>query len=180
MDFGLTDDQQGLKQLCRDFARREIAPNAGEWWEKEVFPTDVFRQMGELGLMGLLVPEDYGGTNAGMVAYVAAMEEIGGADQSVGAAWNAHITIGSLPILAFGTEAQKQRWLRPLAEGRNIGAFGLTEPQAGSDAAGIRTRAERDGDSWVVNGTKMFISNAGTDMSLGVTILAVTGRDGDG
>ena len=136
--------------------------------------------MGELGLMGVLVPERYGGADAGAVAYVAAMEQIGVADQSVAAAWNAHITIASLPLLAFGTEEQKQRWLRPLAEGRFIGAFGLTEPEAGSDAAGIRTRARRDGDDWIIDGTKMFISNAGTDMSLGVTILAVTGDNADG
>jgi alkylation response protein AidB-like acyl-CoA dehydrogenase len=130
--------------------------------------------------MGLLVPEAHGGTNAGMVAYVSAMEEIGAADQSVGAAWNAHLTIGSLPLMTYGTDAQKERWLRPLAEGRAIGAFGLTEPDAGSDASGIRTRARRDGDGWVIDGTKMFISNAGTDISLGVTILAVTGEQTDG
>lgn len=177
MNFDLTPEQEALKDLCRDFARKEIAPYAADWWEKEVFPADVFRTMGKLGLMGLLVPEEYGGSNAGMVAYVAAMEEIGAADQSVGAAWNAHITIGTLPLLAFGTEEQRQRWVRPLAEGLGIGAFGLTEPEAGSDAAGIRTRARRDGDGWVIDGTKMFISNAGTEMSLGVTILAVTGED---
>jgi short-chain 2-methylacyl-CoA dehydrogenase len=180
VNFDLTPEQEALKDLCRDFARHEISPYAADWWEKEVFPTALFRTMGELGLMGLLIPEEYGGTNAGMVAYVAAMEEIGAADQSVGAAWNAHITIGSLPLLTFGTEEQRQRWLRPLAEGRYIGAFGLTEPEAGSDAAGIRTRARRDGDDWVINGNKMFISNAGTDMSLGVTILAVTGEGEDG
>ncbi len=180
MDFSLTEDQLALKQLCHDFAAKEIAPHAAEWWDKEVFPSHVFMAMGELGLMGLLVPEQYGGTNAGAVAYVAAMEEIGAADQSVAAAWNAHTTIASLPLLAFGTEEQKQRWLRPLAEGRRLGAFGLTEPEAGSDAAGIRTRAVRDGNEWVINGTKMFISNAGTEISLGVTILAVTGENDDG
>ena len=116
-----TEDQLALKQLCHDFAAKEIAPHAAEWWDKEVFPSHVFKAMGELGLMGLLVPEQYGGTNAGAVAYVAAMEEIGAADQSVAAAWNAHTTIASLPLLAFGTEEQKQRWLRPLAEGRRVG-----------------------------------------------------------
>jgi alkylation response protein AidB-like acyl-CoA dehydrogenase len=180
MDFDLSPEQEALKDLCRDFARREIAPHAGEWWEKEVFPAHVFRKLGELGLMGLLVPEEYGGSNAGMVAYVVGMEEIGAADQSVGAAWNAHLTIGTLPLLAFGTEEQRQRWVRPLAEGTALGAFGLTEPEAGSDASGIRTRARRDGDDWVINGTKMFISNAGTEMSLGVTILAITEVDGSG
>lgn len=180
MDFFLTDEQQALKDLAARFAAREIAPHAARWWEEERFPAEVFLAMGELGLMGLLVPEEYGGSNAGMIGYVAAMEEIGAADQSVAAAWNAHITIGSLPLLAFGTEEQKQRWLRPLAEGRNIGAFGLTEPGAGSDAASIRTRAHRDGDDWVITGTKTFITNAGTPISAGVTLLAVTGEDDDG
>ncbi|MDP1819135.1 MAG: acyl-CoA dehydrogenase family protein [Acidimicrobiales bacterium] len=180
MDFELSADQEALQGLARRFAREVIAPQAADWWEKEYFPVDVMRQLGQLGLMGLLVPERYGGTDAGMVGYVAAMEEIGVADQSFAAAWNAHTTIGSLPLLAFGTEEQRERWLRPLAEGTKLGAFGLTEAEAGSDAAGIRTRAVRDGDEWVINGTKMFISNAGTEMSLGVTLLALTGREEDG
>lgn len=180
MDFELNEDQQGLVDLCRNFAAKEITPYAGAWWEREEFPSKLFLQMGELGLMGLLIPEEYGGTNAGMVAYVAAMEQIGAADQSVGAGWNAHLTIGSLPILAFGNEEQKQRILGPLARGEKLAAFGLTEPQAGSDAAAINTRAVRDGDDWVINGTKMFISNAGTDISGGVTLLAVTGTDDNG
>jgi short/branched chain acyl-CoA dehydrogenase len=180
MDFELDDDQRALRGLAASFAAREIAPHADRWSEEERFPVEVFRHMGQLGLLGLLVPESYGGVDAGMVAYVAAMEEIGAADQSVAAAWNAHITIASLPLLAFGTEDQKQRWLRPLAEGTSLGAFGLTEPQAGSDAASIRTRARRDGGDWVIDGTKMFITNAGTEMSAGVTLLAVTGEDADG
>lgn len=180
MNLDLPDDVLALQKLCRDFARAEIAPHAQQWWDDEVFPAQVFRQMGELGLMGLLVPEEYGGTGAGALAMVAAMEEIGGADQSVGAAWNAHLTIGSLPILNFGTDEQRKRWLVPLAAGEVIGAFGLTEPNAGSDAAGIRTRAVLDGDEWVIDGTKMFISNAGTEMSFGVSLLAVTGTDADG
>jgi alkylation response protein AidB-like acyl-CoA dehydrogenase len=180
MDFELNDDQRALVDLAARFAAREIAPHAGRWWAEEYFPVEVFEAMGRLGLMGLLVPEEYGGVDAGMVAYVAAMEEIGAADQSIAAAWNAHITIASLPLLAFGTEVQKERWLRPLAEGRAISAFGLTEANAGSDAAGIRTRARRDGDEWVIEGTKMFISNAGTPMSAGVTLLAVTGEDAKG
>jgi alkylation response protein AidB-like acyl-CoA dehydrogenase len=116
----------------------------------------------------------------GAVAYVVAMEEIGKADQSVAASWNAHLTIGSMPLLYFGTEEQKRKWLVPLARGERLGAFGLTEPEAGSDARGIRTTATADGDGWVINGTKMFTSNAGTDMSLGVIILAVSGTSRDG
>src|SRR3954452_20154368 len=108
------------------------------------------------------------------VGFVAAMEQLGLADQSVAAAWQAHVTIGSMPLFLFGTDAQRERWLRPLAEGRALGAFGLTEPDAGSDARGISTRAERRDGGWLINGRKTFISNAGTDMSFGVTLLART------
>jgi alkylation response protein AidB-like acyl-CoA dehydrogenase len=136
--------------------------------------------MADIGLMGLLVPEEYGGTGVGAVAYVAAMEEIAKADQSVAATWNAHLTIGSLPLLYFGTEEQKRRWLAPLAQGEKLGAFGLTEPEAGSDARGIRTTARRDDRGWVINGTKMFTSNAGTELSQGVILLAVSGGHAEG
>src|SRR6266496_2334646 len=180
MDFDLPDEIVVLQRMCRDFAAKEIEPFAAEWSEKEYFPADVFRKLGDLGLMGMLVEEAYGGANAGLVAYVAVMEALGSADQSVAAGWNAHSTIATLPLATFGTDEQKQRWLVPLATGRNIGAFGLTEPTAGSDAAAIRTQARRDGGGWLINGTKMFISNAGTDMSLGVTLLAVTGEGESG
>jgi len=180
MDFSLDEETLALKNLCRDFAAREIAPFAAEWSRQAEFPSDTFCRLGKLGLTGMLVDERYGGSNAGMVAYVAAMEELGRADQSFAAAWNAHSTIASLPLAKFGSHEQKERWLRPLAEGRNIGAFGLTEPDAGSDAAGIKTRAKRDGDGWVLNGNKIFISNAGTDVTLGVTALAHTGNDEEG
>ncbi|WP_033288411.1 acyl-CoA dehydrogenase family protein [Amycolatopsis jejuensis] len=180
MDFDLPEETLALKQLCRDFAAKEIAPYAAEWSERCHFPADVFRHLGKLGLMGMLVPEDYGGADAGFVSYVAAMEELGAADQSVASAWNAHSTIATLPLATFGTHEQKDRWLRPLATGEAIGAFGLTEPTAGSDAAGIRTRARRADGGWLLDGTKMFISNAGTEMSLGVTVLAVTGENSGG
>lgn len=180
MDFGFDEETRALRMVCRDFAKREISPYAAEWSEKSYFPVEVFRKMGDLGLMGMLVDEAYGGTGAGMVSYVAAMEEIGAADQSVASAWNAHTTIASLPLATFGTPEQKKKWLEPLATGRNIGAFGLTEPTAGSDAAGIRTRAQRADGGWVLNGSKMFISNAGTEMSLGVTVLARTGSADEG
>jgi short/branched chain acyl-CoA dehydrogenase len=180
VNFDLTEEQRSLQALCREFARKEIVPHRDEWNRQRRFPVEVFRKMAELGLMGLLVPEQYGGTGVGAVAYVAAMEEIGKADQSVAATWNAHLTIASMPLLYFGTEAQKQRWLVPLARGERLGAFGLTEPGAGSDARGIETTARPDGDGWVINGTKMFTSNAGTEMSLGPTILAVSGQRPDG
>lgn len=177
MDLEFSSDEAALVDLCRQFAEGEIAPHAARWSEEETCPTDVLRQMGELGLMGLLVPEEFGGAGASTVGFVAAMEQVGRADQSLASAWQAHLTIGSLPLLNFGDDEQRARWLSPIAEGKVLAAFGLTEPEAGSDAAGIRTRAERDGDGWIINGRKMFISNAGTDMSFGVTLLARVGTD---
>ncbi|HEY5384741.1 MAG TPA: acyl-CoA dehydrogenase family protein [Acidimicrobiales bacterium] len=182
MDFSLNETERDLVGLCRDFAQREIAPRAPLAWEEARCPTDLLREMGALGLLGMLVPEQWGGIGMSTVGFVAAMEQIGHADQSVAAAWQAHVTIGSLPLLLFGSDDQRERWLRPLAEGRVLGAFGLTEPGAGSDARGISTRAQRRDGGWLINGRKTFISNAGTDMSFGVTLLArtepVDGRDG--
>jgi short/branched chain acyl-CoA dehydrogenase len=182
MDFSLNETERDLVGLCRDFAQREIAPRAPPAWDEARCPTDLLREMGALGLLGMLVPEEWGGIGMSTVGFVAAMEEIGHADQSVAAAWQAHVTIGSLPLLLFGSDDQRQRWLRPLAEGRALGAFGLTEPGAGSDARGIATRAQRRDGGWLINGRKTFISNAGTDMSFGVTLLArtepVDGREG--
>jgi len=174
MDFELDGPERELVELCRDFAGKEIATRAPLAWEEARCPTDLLREMGALGLLGMLVPEEWGGIGMSTVGFVAAMEQIGLADQSVAAAWQAHVTIGSLPLLLFGDDAQRDRWLRPLAEGRALGAFGLTEPDAGSDARGIRTRAVRRDGGWVINGSKTFISNAGTDMSFGVTLLART------
>ena len=174
MDLSLTEAERDLAGLCRDFAQREIAVRAPQAWEEGRCPTDLLREMGELGLLGILVPEEWGGIGMSTVGFVAAMEQLGLADQSVAAAWQAHVTIGSLPLLLFGDDAQRERWLRPLAEGRALGAFGLTEPDAGSDAAGIRTKAERRDGGWLINGRKAFISNAGTDLSFGVTLLAKT------
>ena len=174
MDFSLTDSEQALVGLCRDFARKEIAARAPQAWDEGRCPTDLLREMGALGLLGMLIPEAWGGIGMSTVGFVAAMEQIGLADQSVAAAWQAHVTIGSLPLFLFGSDDQRERWLRPLAEGRALGAFGLTEPGAGSDARGISTRAERADGGWLINGRKSFISNAGTDMSFGVTLLART------
>jgi alkylation response protein AidB-like acyl-CoA dehydrogenase len=174
VDFSLTAAEQDLVELCRDFAQKEIVTRAPAAWEAAQCPTDLLREMGELGLLGMLVPEEWGGIGMSTVGFVAAIEQIGQADQSVAAALQAHLTIGSLPLLLFGNDAQRDRWLRPLAEGRALGAFGLTEPDAGSDARGIKTQAVPDGDGWRINGSKTFISNAGTDMSFGVTLLART------
>jgi short/branched chain acyl-CoA dehydrogenase len=180
VDFDLPEETRALQDMVRLFAAKEITPYAAQWSEDEHFPTEVFTKLGGLGLMGMLVPEAYGGAGSDTVSYVAVMEELGAADQSVASTWNAHSTIGSLPLLAYGTEEQKQRWLAPLARGEALGAFGLTEPEAGSDAAGIATTARRADGGWLINGTKMFITNAGTEISQGVTLLAVTGSDDEG
>ncbi|MCC7104721.1 MAG: acyl-CoA dehydrogenase family protein [Chloroflexi bacterium] len=180
MDFTLTPEQQLLKRLCRELVQREIIPCADGWNRDRRFPVEMWRRLAALDLCGLLVPREYGGTEVGAVGYVAAMEEIGQGDQSLAAAWNAHLTIASLPILYYGTEGQKQRWLVPLARGEVIGAFGLTEPNAGSDAAGIETTAVQENGGWVINGSKTFISNPGTEVSYGVLVLATTGRDANG
>ena len=177
MDLELSEPERDLVELCREFAQREIATRAPKAWEEGRCPTDLLREMGALGLLGMLIPEEWGGIGMSTTGFVAAMEQIGHADQSVAAAWQAHVTIGSLPLYLFGNDAQRERWLRPLAEGRVLGAFGLTEPDAGSDARGIRTRAEPRDGGWLINGRKTFISNAGTDMSFGVTLLARTEDD---
>ncbi|MCB1004824.1 MAG: acyl-CoA dehydrogenase family protein, partial [Acidimicrobiales bacterium] len=179
MDLSLTEPERDLAALCSDFAQKEIATRAPAAWDEGRCPTDLLREMGDLGLLGMLVPERWGGIGMSTVGFVAAMEQIGLADQSVAAAWQAHVTIGSLPLLLFGSDAQRERWLRPLIE-RNWGAtMVLTEPDAGSDARGIRTRAEPKDGGWLINGRKTFISNAGTDMSFGVTLLARTASGGD-
>ena len=180
MDFTLTEFEDELLNLGRDYAEREIAAVAARAWHEERCPTEVLRGLGELGLLGTLVPEKWGGIGASTVGFVALLEALATVDPSVAAAWQAHSTIGSLPLLLFGSDDQRERWLRPLAEGRQLGAFGLTEPEAGSDVRSLRTRAERVSDGWVLNGQKAFISNAGTDMSFGVTVLARTGEDASG
>jgi short/branched chain acyl-CoA dehydrogenase len=174
VDLSLTADEQHLADLARDFAQKEIAHRAPVAWEEGRCDTSLLREMGQLGLLGMLVPEEWGGIGMTTVGFVAALEQIGRADQSCAAALQAHVTIGSLPLLMFGNDAQRERWLRPLAEGRVLAAFGLTEPGAGSDVRSLTTRAERRDGGWVINGQKTFISNAGTDMSFGATVLART------
>src|SRR3954453_9591243 len=135
----LTEEDRALRDLVRDFAHGEVAPNAARWYEEERCPVELFARMGELDLMGLRPPEEHGGTNVSTVALVAALFEVAKIDQSIAAAWQAHLTIGSMPLIAFGSETQKELWLRPLATGEKLGSFGLTEPGAGSDAGGRRT-----------------------------------------
>jgi len=180
MDFTLTEAERELLGLGREYAEREIAAVAPQAWQEERCPTEVLRGLGKLGLLGLLVPEEWGGIGATTVGFVALLEALAAVDPSVAAAWQAHSTIGSLPLLLFGSDEQRERWLRPLAQGSALGAFGLTEPSAGSDVRSIKTRATRVPGGWVLNGQKAFISNAGTDMSFGVTVLARTGEASDG
>jgi len=180
MDFTLTGAERELLGLGREYAEREIAAVAPQAWQEERCPTEVLRGLGKLGLLGLLVPEEWGGIGATTVGFVALLEALAAVDPSVAAAWQAHSTIGSLPLLLFGSDEQRERWLRPLAQGSALGAFGLTEPSAGSDVRSIKTRATRVPGGWVLNGQKAFISNAGTDMSFGVTVLARTGEASDG
>jgi len=180
MDFTLTELESDLLDLGRSYAEREIAAVAPRAWHEERCPVELLRGLGQLGLLGTLVPEKWGGTGSSTVGFVALLESLAAVDPSVAAAWQAHSTIGSLPLLLFGSDEQRERWLRPLAQGTKLGAFGLTEPGAGSDVRSLQTRARRVSDGWVLNGQKAFISNAGTDMSFGVTVLARTGQDADG
>src|SRR5215203_2946889 len=176
MNFELTDEQRLLRDTVRDFARQEVAPVAEELDRTKSFPYELVRKMGELGLMGIPFPEEYGGSGADTLAYALAVEELTRVDSSVAITLCAHTSLGTQPIYLFGTEEQKQEWLPQLTSGRKLGAFGLTEPEAGSDAGNTRTRARLDGD-WVIDGAKQFITNAGTDISGLVCITARTGED---
>lgn len=175
MNFELTDEQKLIKNMCRDLANEVIIPQIGEFYETREFPLEIFKKMASLGLMGLKMPEEYGGTGAGTLEYAIAMEEISRGDCGVGLTWGAHMTLGSVGFELYGTEEQKQKYLTRLAAGEILGAFGLTEPNAGSDNQGMECRAVQDGDEWVVNGTKAFISNTGTPISYGGVFLFVTG-----
>ena len=176
MDFDLSEEQRAIQALCREFARDEVAPRAEEMDRNEEFPYELVRKMAELGLMGLPFPEKYGGAGADTVSYALAVMEIARVDASTAITLAAHVSLGATPLLLFGTEAQKERYLVPLARGEKLWGFGLTEPGAGSDAGGTRTRAVLRDGTWVINGTKAFITNSGTDITAGTTITAVTGE----
>jgi short-chain 2-methylacyl-CoA dehydrogenase len=179
MDFDLTSEQQAIRDTCRDFAREVVAPAAEELDREHRFGYDIVRQMGELGLFGLPFSEEFGGAGADFLSLCIAIEEISRADAGVGITLEAAVCLGSSPIYDFGTQAQKARWLPDLLAGRKLWAFGLTEPEAGSDAGATKTRAESRDGHWVINGAKQFITNCGTSISAGVTITAVTGRERD-
>jgi short-chain 2-methylacyl-CoA dehydrogenase len=180
MNFDLTDEQKAIQSLAREFARDEVKPRAEEMDTKEAFPYDLVAKMGELGFMGLPFPEEYGGAGADTVSYALAVMEIARADASTAITLAAHVSLGATPFYLFGTEAQKQTYLVPLARGTMLWGFGLTEPSAGSDAGNLQTKAELRDGKWVINGTKAFITNSGTEITGGTTITAITGRRADG
>jgi short-chain 2-methylacyl-CoA dehydrogenase len=174
MNYELTEEQELLRRTVRDFAGSRVAPVAEELDREERFPYELVREMSELGLMGIPFAEEYGGAGADTVSYAIAIEELTRIDSSVAITVAAHTSLGTMPIYLYGTEEQKQEWLPRLASGEKLAAFGLTEANAGSDAGATRTRAELRDGQWIVNGSKMFITNAGTDISACVTITAAT------
>jgi short/branched chain acyl-CoA dehydrogenase len=180
MDFDLTDEQRAIQSLAREFARDEVRPRAEEMDRQERFPSELVAKMAELGFMGLPFPEEYGGAGADTVSYALAVMEIARADASTAITMAAHVSLGATPFFLFGTERQKQEYLVPLARGEMLWGFGLTEPGAGSDAGNVATKAELRDGKWLINGTKAFITNSGTEITGGTTITAVTGRRPDG
>ena len=176
MNFDLTDEQKRWRDIARDFAQAEIRPRAEQLDREQKFPYDIVAKMADLGLMGLTLPEEYGGSGGDFVAYNLALEEICCADTSVGITMEAHISLGCAPIAAYGTPEQKEEFLSKCATGERLWAFGLTEEEAGTDAGGTRTIAGLEEGEWVVNGSKKWITNSGTDITGGVTIIARTGK----
>lgn len=168
----LTEEQLLIQDMAKSFAQEQIKPYASEWDQKAIFPKDALNQMGELGFLGMLISEEWGGSATGTLAYVLALEEIAAADGATSAIMSVHNSVCCVPIQNFGTDEQKERFLKPMAQGQMIGAFALTEPHTGSDAAAIRTRAVKDGDDYVINGAKQFITsghNAGVIIVFAVT-----------
>jgi alkylation response protein AidB-like acyl-CoA dehydrogenase len=177
MDFDLTDEQGAIRRLVREFAEGEVRPVAEELDREKRFPYEIVEQLGKLGLMGIPYPEEYGGGGADNLSYALAIEELARVDSSVAITVAAHTSLGTWPVYAYGSDELKAEWLPKLCSGERLGAFGLTEPEAGSDAGNTRTRAERENSEWVINGAKQFITNSGTDISGFVTITARTGDD---
>jgi alkylation response protein AidB-like acyl-CoA dehydrogenase len=176
MDFDLSDDHVAIQRLVREFATNEVKPVAEELDRTKSFPYEIVEKLGKLNLMGIPFPEEYGGGGGDTLAYALAVEELTRVDSSVAITLCAHTSLGTQPIYLFGSEQQKREWLPQLCSGEKLGAFGLTEPEAGSDAGNVKTHAKLDGGEWVVNGTKQFITNAGTDIS---GVVAITAKTGD-
>src|SRR5688572_6107041 len=179
MSFELSAEHQAFRHAVRDFAEGEVAPHVAAWDKAHHFPVDVVQKMGDMGLFGLTAPEELGGSGGDFTSLCVAIEEIGRVDQSMGITLQAGVGLGINPILTFGTEEQKQAWLPDLVAGERLAGFGLTEPGAGSDAGATRTRAVLDAGEWVVNGSKQFITNSGSEITSLVTVTARTGtREG--
>ena len=179
MNFDPTDEQRRWRDVAHAFAQGEIRPRAAELDREQKFPYDIVADMARLGLMGMTLPEEYGGSGGDFVSYNLALEEISRADTSVGITMEAHISLGCSPIAAYGTQEQKEKFLPKCATGESLWAFGLTEEEAGTDAGGTRTTAELEGGEWVINGSKKWITNSGTNITGGVTVIARTGaREG--
>lgn len=175
MDFDLTDEQKMLEKTVRDFSEKEIKPTRAEFDENEEYPIEILRRLGEMGIMGMAVPPEYGGSGADVISYAIAIEELSKIDPSVGVAVSVHNSLGCDPIVKFGAEEQKKKWLPGLASGKKIGCFCLTEPDAGSDAAAVKGTARLDGDEYIINARKQFITNAaGADLSL---VFVMTDRE---
>lgn len=180
MDFDLSDDHRLIQRTVRDFAEQEVRPVAEELDREKRFPYEIVRKLGELGLMGIPFPQEVGGGGGDTLAYALAVEELTRVDSSVAITVCAHTSLGTQPIYLFGSPRQREEWLPQLCSGRRLGAFGLTEPEAGSDAGNVKTRARLEDGEWVIDGAKQFITNAGTDISGMVCITAVTGEGPDG
>jgi alkylation response protein AidB-like acyl-CoA dehydrogenase len=176
LDFRLDEEYEALRKTVREFARDEVAPVIGGFYEREEFPYEIVAKMGRMGLFGLPFPEEHGGMGGDYFALCLALEELARVDSSVAITLEAGVSLGAMPIYRFGTEAQQAEWLPRMCAGEVLGAFGLTEPGGGSDAAALRTTARLDGDEWVLNGSKAFITNSGTDITGLVTVAAVTGE----
>jgi short-chain 2-methylacyl-CoA dehydrogenase len=176
-NYDLSEEHELVRRTVREFAVERVAPVAAELDREHRFPYELVTELAELGLMGMTIPEEYGGAGADTLSYAIAIEELTRIDSSVAITVGAHHSLGTLPIYQYGNEEQKREWLPPLASGEKLAAFGLTEPEAGSDAGATRTRAELQDGEWVINGSKMFITNAGTDITACVTITALTGDE---
>ncbi|MEV5592654.1 acyl-CoA dehydrogenase family protein [Streptomyces sp. NPDC052496] len=180
LDHRLSPELEELRRTVEAFAHDVVAPKIGEFYEHHEFPYEIVRDMGRMGLFGLPFPEEYGGMGGDYLALGVALEELARVDSSVAITLEAGVSLGAMPVYHFGTEEQKREWLPRMCAGEVLGAFGLTEPDGGSDAGATRTTAVRDGDEWVINGSKCFITNSGTDITGLVTVTAVTGRKDDG
>ncbi len=180
MTFALSSEHETFRRSVREFAQAEVAPHVAQWDKDHHFPTALVKKMGDLGLFGLTAPEEFGGAEGDFTSLCVAIEELGRVDQSIGITLEAGVGLGITPILEYGTQEQKEKWLPDLVAGSALAGFGLTEPGAGSDASATKTKAELDGDEWVVNGSKQFITNSGSDITSCVTVTARTGTRENG